>query len=87
MLSLTLSSGDSIKIGDDIHIVIETMPSAGKIKVRVEAPREKNIARMPIKKKKKGNVVILENDIARGREHDNSINICGRHRKKDEHPF
>lgn len=87
MLSLTLSSGDSIKIGDDIHIVFESTPSVGKIKVCVEAPREKNIARLPVKKKKKENIIILKNDTARGREYDNSINICGRNGKKDEHPF
>lgn len=62
MLILTLTNGDGLKIGEDVQIVFESMLSNGRIKVSVEAPREKNIARMPGEKKRTGNVVIVKND-------------------------
>lgn len=61
MLSLTLTSGDRIKIGEDVQIVFESAPSVGRIRVSVEAPRDKNIARVPVNEKRKGNVVIVRN--------------------------
>ncbi len=61
MLNLTLKSGDSVKIGDDVQIVFESTPSVGRIKIRVEAPKDKNIARVPVEMKKKSHVVIVKN--------------------------
>lgn len=60
MLNLTLTAGDRLKIGEDVQIVFESTPSVGRIKVSVEAPREKNIARVPVEKKKTGNIVIVK---------------------------
>lgn len=60
MLNLTLTSGDGVKIGEDVQIVFESTPSMGRIKVSIEAPRDKNIARMPGEKKRTGNVVIVK---------------------------
>lgn len=62
MLNLTLTSGDGIKIGEDVQIVFESTPSMGRIKVSIEAPRDKNIARLPTEKKKMGNIVIVKNN-------------------------
>lgn len=60
MLTLTLIAGDSVKIGEDIQIVFESMPSMGRIKIRIDAPRDRNIARMSGEKKRTGNVVIVK---------------------------
>ena len=46
MLNLTLKTGDSVKIGDDIQIVFELTSSMDRIKIGVEAPKDKNIQRM-----------------------------------------
>lgn len=61
MLNLTLTTGDGVKIGEDVRIVFESAPSMGRIKISIDAPRDKNIARMPVEKKRKGNVVIVKN--------------------------
>ncbi len=61
MLNLTLTTGDGVKIGEDVQIVFESTPSMGRIKISIDAPRDKNIARMPVEKKRKGNVVIVKN--------------------------
>lgn len=60
MLNLTLTSGDGVQIGEDVQIVFESTPSVGRIKIKIEAPGDKNIARMPAEKKWKGNVVIVK---------------------------
>ena len=60
MLNLTLTSGDGVKIGEDVQIVFESTPSIGRIKISIDAPRDKNIARMPVEKKRKGNIVIVK---------------------------
>ena len=60
MLNLTLTSGDGVQIGEDVQIVFESTPSVGRIKIKIEAPGDKNIARMSAEKKRKGNVVIVK---------------------------
>ena len=60
MLNLTLTSGDGVQIGEDVQIVFESTPSVGRTKIKIEAPGDKNIARMPAEKKRKGNVVIVK---------------------------
>lgn len=60
MLNLTLTSGDGVQIGEDVQIVFESTPSVGRIKIKIEAPGDKNIARMPAEKNRKGNVVIVK---------------------------
>lgn len=59
MLNLTLKSGDGVKIGDDVQIVFESTPSMGRIKIRIEAPKDKNIKRVPVETEKKRHVVIV----------------------------
>lgn len=61
MLNLTMTTGERLKIGEDIQIIFESTPSIGRIKVGVEAPRDKYIARMPGEKKHTGNVMIVKN--------------------------
>ncbi len=46
MLELTLTTGTELKIGDDIRIVFRGDTSSGRMKVAVEAPREKRIERV-----------------------------------------
>ena len=41
MLELTLTTGTELKIGDDIRIVFRGDTSSGRMKVAVEAPRER----------------------------------------------
>lgn len=62
MLNLTLKSGDGVKIGDDVHIVFESTPSLGRIKVHIDAPRDKNIARTPVEQDSGRRIVIVKND-------------------------
>lgn len=51
MLNLALKSGDGAKIGDDVQIIFESMPSMGRKKIRVEAPKDKNIVRVLVETK------------------------------------
>ena len=60
MLNLTLTSGERVKIGDDVQIVFESTPSMGRIKISIDAPKDKNIARVPCEKKRTGNIVIVK---------------------------
>lgn len=46
MLELTLTTGTELKIGDDIRIVFRGDTTSGRLKVAVEAPREKRIERV-----------------------------------------
>lgn len=53
MLELTLTTGTELKIGDDIRIFFRGDTTTGRLKVAVEAPREKRIERVKPKKEKK----------------------------------
>ena len=46
MLELTLNTGTELKIGDDIRIVFRGDTASGRLKVAVEAPKEKRIERV-----------------------------------------
>lgn len=46
MLELTLTTGTELKIGEDIRIIFRGDTTNGRIKVAVEAPREKRIERI-----------------------------------------
>lgn len=46
MLELTLTTGTELKIGDDIRIIFRGDTTTGRMKVAVEAPREKRIERV-----------------------------------------
>ncbi len=48
MLELTLNTGTELKIGDDIRIVFRGGASSGRLKVAVEAPKEKRIERVKV---------------------------------------
>ena len=63
MLNLTLKTGDSIKIGDDIQIVFEMTSSMDRIKVGIEAPKDKNIQRMALEKTQRKKFVIVNNKV------------------------
>jgi len=47
MLTLKLKAGDSLKIGDQIKLVVKDDASRGRLTVGIDAPREINIARVP----------------------------------------
>ncbi len=59
MLSLTLSVGDSLQIGDDIEIVFKGNTSLDRTKVSIDAPKEKNIKRLPASKGPKSKKIIF----------------------------
>lgn len=60
MLELTLTTGTELKIGDDIRIVLKGSSASGKIKLSVEAPKEKRIERVrPVDEQKKAGVFIV----------------------------
>ena len=62
MLELTLTTGTELKIGEDIRIVFRGDTVNGRLKVAVEAPREKRIERVkvPEEQKKYGKVFIVK---------------------------
>lgn len=62
MLELTLTTGTELKIGDDIRIVFRGDTTGGRLKVAVEAPREKRIERVkaPERQKGQGKVLIVK---------------------------
>lgn len=64
MLELTLTTGTELKIGDDIRIVFRGDTTTGRMKVAVEAPREKRIERVkaPEGQKKYGKVLIVKGE-------------------------
>lgn len=66
MLELTLTTGTELKIGDDIRIVFKGDTTTGRMKVAVEAPREKRIERVkaPEEQKKQGKVFIVKSEKA-----------------------
>lgn len=53
MLELTLTTGTELKIGDDIRIVFRGDTTAGRMKVAVEAPKEKRIERVKASEEQK----------------------------------
>lgn len=59
MLELTLTTGTELKIGDDIRIFFRGDTTTGRLKVAVEAPREKRIERVKPMEKKKAGVFIV----------------------------
>lgn len=69
MLELTLTTGTELKIGDDIRIVFKGDTTSGRMKVAVEAPREKRIERIkaPEKHTKPGKIFIVKGEESRGR--------------------
>lgn len=64
MLELTLTTGTELKIGDDIRIVFRGDTTSGRMKVAVEAPKEKRIERIkaPEVQKKYGKVLIVKGE-------------------------
>jgi carbon storage regulator CsrA len=48
VLTLKLKAGESLQIGDDIRLVVKEETSKGRMTVGIEAPREINIARIPV---------------------------------------
>lgn len=61
MLELTLTTGTELKIGDDIRIVFRGDTACGRLKVAVEAPKEKRIERVKAQEvhRKQGKVFIV----------------------------
>lgn len=64
MLELTLTTGTELKIGDDIRIFFRGDTTTGRMKVAVEAPKEKRIERVkvPEGQKTQGKVIIVKGD-------------------------
>jgi len=60
MLELTLTRGTELKIGEDIRIVFQGDTATGRMKVSVDAPRDKRIERIkPPEEQKKGSGVFI----------------------------
>lgn len=53
MLTLKLKAGDSLQIGDSIRLTVKEDSTKGRMTVGIDAPREVNIARIPIGAKAK----------------------------------
>lgn len=53
MLTLKLKAGDSLQIGDSIRLTVKEDSTKGRMTVGIDAPREVNIARIPIAAKAK----------------------------------
>ena len=72
MLELTLTTGTELKIGDDIRIIFRGDTTTGRMKVAVEAPREKRIERIkvPEEQKEYGKVLIVKGDRRRRKKPD-----------------
>lgn len=54
MLELTLTAGTELKIGDDIRIVFRGDSASSRVRVAVEAPKEKRIERVRVPEEQKG---------------------------------
>lgn len=54
MLTLKLKAGDSLQIGETIRLVVKEDSSKGRLTVGIDAPRDINIARVPVAQKAKG---------------------------------
>lgn len=53
MLTLKLKAGDSLQIGDWIRLTVKEDSTKGRLTVGIDAPREVNIARIPLTAKGK----------------------------------
>jgi len=70
MLELTLTTGTELKIGDDIRILFRTESTVGRVKVAVEAPKEKRIERVkPLAKQEKKSGVFIVGNVGRAAVH------------------
>lgn len=54
MLNLTLRAKESLKIGEDVHIYFEGGGAGEKIKLSIDAPKDKRIERVPVEKARAG---------------------------------
>ena len=60
MLELTVTTGMELQIGDDVKIVFKGSNAPGRMRVGVEAPKEKRIERVEsLVKKAKPKIVIV----------------------------
>ncbi len=71
MLELTITSGMELKIGDDVKIVFKNSNAPGRMRIGVDAPKEKRIERVtgPAKQETEPKVVIVNQ---RGRREQHS---------------
>lgn len=51
MLTLKLKAGDRLVIGENIHLLVKEDSSKGRLTIGIDAPREINIARIPMAEK------------------------------------
>lgn len=62
MLELTVTTGTELMIGDDVKIVFKGSNAPGRMRIGVDAPREKRIERVAaLVKKKEPTIVIVNN--------------------------
>ena len=60
MLELTVTTGMELQIGDDVKIVFKGSNAPGRMRIGVEAPKEKRIERVEsLVKKAKQKIVIV----------------------------
>lgn len=61
MLELTVNAGMELRIGDDVKIVFRGSNAPGRMKIGVEAPKEKRIERVgALAKQSEPRIVIVK---------------------------
>ncbi len=65
MLELTVTTGTELKIGDDVKIVFKGSNAPGRMRIGVDAPREKRIERVAALMKKKEPQIVIVNKCER----------------------
>lgn len=61
MLELTVTAGMELQIGDDVKIVFRDGNAPGRMKIGVDAPKDKRIERIKSQeKRKRASVVIVK---------------------------
>lgn len=61
MLELTVTTGMELRIGDDVKIIFRGSNAPGRMKIGVEAPKEKKIERVAdLVKKTEAKIVIVK---------------------------
>lgn len=68
MLDLTVTAGMELQIGEDVRIVFKGSNAPGRMKIGVEAPREKRIERVAALAKPAEPKIVVVNKCRQGRE-------------------
>lgn len=67
MLELTVTTGMELQIGDDVKIVFKGSSTPGRMRIGVDAPREKRIERVAAAVKETGPKIVIVNQCKQGK--------------------